>query len=140
MVYAWIGEPMSLLDLFRQEYARGKVVDKYSLGNGNLGLIIDDYSTHKRYHVEFKDGYKGPNFDNLYGILKEPFSSKTQYLDKLIDQGDFIELTMSYSKGPFRQAYRLYSVSRSPTYNRPKTVFQTPYRYTKALPYGHGPN
>ncbi len=33
---------MSLLDLFRQEYVRGKVVDKYSLSNGNIGLIIDD--------------------------------------------------------------------------------------------------
>ena len=71
---------MSLLDLFRQEYVRGKVVDKYSLKNGNVGLIIDDYSTHKRYHVEFRDGYKGPSAENLFGIVKEPFSKKTEYL------------------------------------------------------------
>ena len=126
---------MSFIDYFRQEYVRGKVDDKYSLKNGNVGLIIDDYSTHKRYHVEFRDGYKGPSIDNLYGILKEPFSEKTEYLEKLIGNGDYIELTMSYSKGPFRQAHRLYSVSRSPTYNRPNPAFQTSYRYTKALPY-----
>jgi hypothetical protein len=135
MIYAAIGESMSLIDLFRQEYVRGKVLNKYSLYNGNLGLIIDDYSTHKRYHVEFKDGYKGPGFDNLYGVLKEPFSSKTQYLDNLIRAGDHIELSMSYSKGPFRQAYRLYSVSRSPTYNRHNPIFQTLYKYSNALHY-----
>ena len=75
---------MSLLDLFRQEYVKGKVVDKYSLKNGNIGLIIDDYGTHKRYHVEFRDGYKGPSAENLFGIVKDPFSKKTEYLDKLI--------------------------------------------------------
>ena len=106
---------MSLLDYFRQEYVRGKVVDKYSLKNGNIGLIIDDYGTQKRYHVEFRDGYKGPSAENLFGIVKEPFSKKTEYLDKLIDKDDSVELTVSYSKGPFRQAYRLHSVSRSPT-------------------------
>ena len=61
---------MSLLDLLRQEYVRGKVVDKYSLSNGNVGLIIDDYGTHKRYHVDFKDGYKGRSAENLFGIMK----------------------------------------------------------------------
>ena len=125
---------MSLLDIFRQEYVRGKVIDKYILKNGNIGLIIDDYSTHKRYHVEFRDGYKGPSAENLFGILKEPFSKKTEYLDKLIDKGDSIGMTLSYSKGPFREAYRLHSVSRNPVCERPKNMNQTPHRLTRALP------
>jgi len=32
---------MSLLDLFRNEYVHGKVVNKYRLENGNLGLIVE---------------------------------------------------------------------------------------------------
>jgi hypothetical protein len=124
---------MSLLDLFRQEYVRGKVVDKYSLKNGNIGVIIDDYSTHKRYHVEFRDGYKGPSAENLFGIVKEPFSKKTEYLDKLIEKDDSVELTVSYSKGPFREAYRLHSVSRSPAYHRPQN--RIPYRLNRAFSY-----
>ena len=126
---------MSLLDLFRQEYVRGKVVDKYSLKNGNVGLIIDDYNSNERYHVEFRDGYKGPSAENLFGMVKEPFSKKTEYLDKLIDKDDSVELTVSYSKGPFREAYRLHSVSRSLSYKRPQNLNQTPYRLTSALPY-----
>ena len=75
---------MSLLDLFRQEYVRGRVVDKYGLRNGNIGLIIDDDSSHKSYHVEFRDGYRGPGVENLFGLVTEPFSGKTEYLDKFI--------------------------------------------------------
>ena len=61
---------MSLLDLFRNEYVNGKVVDKYRLENGNLGLIVEDAATHRRYHVEFRDGYKGPSSENLFGLPK----------------------------------------------------------------------
>jgi len=86
-----------LIDLFRQEYVRGRVIDKYGLKNGNMGLIIDDDSSHKRYHVEFRDGYRGRKVENLFG-LTEPFSGKTEYLDKLIDKDDCVELTLSYSK------------------------------------------
>jgi hypothetical protein len=39
---------MSVLDLFRQEYVNGKVVDKYRLENGNLGLIVEDAATRRR--------------------------------------------------------------------------------------------
>ena len=44
--------------------------------------LVDWYSW---YHVEFRDGYKGPGVENLFGLVTEPFSSKTEYLDKLID-------------------------------------------------------
>jgi hypothetical protein len=126
---------MSLLDLFRQEYVRGRVVDKYGLRNGNIGLIIDDDSSHRRYHVEFRDGYRGRGVDNLFGLVTEPFSSKTEYLDKLIDKDDCVELTLSYSKGPFRQAYRVRSVSRQPAYRNAEKAVNLPSRYFRASQY-----
>jgi hypothetical protein len=61
--------------------------------------------------VEFKLGYKGPSLINLFDIAKEPFAGKTDYLEKLLSKGDSIGLTLGYSKGLFRQAYQLYSVS-----------------------------
>jgi hypothetical protein len=102
---------MSLLDYFRSEYITGKVLDKYKLENGNIAAVIEDQVGKERYHVEFRDGYKGPAPENLFGIAKEPFASKTEYLDKLLNKGNAIGLTLGYSKGPFRQAYQLHSVS-----------------------------
>jgi hypothetical protein len=123
---------MSVLDVFRQEYVDGKVVDKYRLENGNLGLIVEDAATHRRYHVEFRDNYKGPSTDNLFGLLKEPFAGKTEHLDKLVSEGDKIDLTLSYSRGPFREAYYVHSVSRQEprraAYRSPTKLIELPYR------------
>lgn len=88
-------------------------MDKYRLNNGNLGLIVEDAATHRRYHVEFRDGYNGPSTENLFGLLKDPLAGKTEYLDRLVREGDNIDLTLSYSRGPFRDAYHVHSVSRS---------------------------
>ena len=116
------GEAMSILDVFRQEYVRGRVVDKYRLENGNLGLIVEDAATRGRYHVEFRDEYKGPSAENFFGLLKEPFARKTEHLDNLVNDGDQVELTLSYSRSPFREAYYVHSVSRpnpgKPAYGR----------------------
>lgn len=102
---------MSLLDYFRSEYVTGKVVDKYSLENGNIAAVIENQVDQERYHVEFRDGYKGPAPENLFGVAKEPFAGKSDYLDKLLNKGDAVGLTLGYSKGPFRKAYQLHSVS-----------------------------
>jgi len=125
---------MSVLDLFRNEYVNGKVVDKYRLENGNLGLIVEDAATRRRYHVEFRDGYNGPSSENLFGLLKEPFAGKTEYLDKLVGEGDDIDLTLSYSRGPFREAYYVHSVSRQESRRAP---YRSPTRMID-LPYRHG--
>ena len=126
------GETMSLLDVFRQEYVNGKVVDKYRLDNGNLGLIVEDAATHRRYHVEFRDNYKGASTENLFGLLKEPFAGKTEYLDNLVKEGDQVELTLSYSRGPFREAYYVHSVSRpnpgKTQYDNSRKLIDLPYR------------
>ena len=123
---------MSVLDVFRHEYVHGKVVDKYRLENGNLGLIVEDAATRRRYHVEFRDNYKGPSSENLFGLLKDPFAGKTEYLDKLVEEGEGIGLTMSYSRGPFREAYYVHSVSRAEPrrapYRSPTKFIELPYR------------
>ena len=110
----------------------GKVVDKYRLNNGNLGLIVEDAATRRRYHVEFRDNYKGPSSENLFGLLKEPFAGKTEYLDKLVNDGDQVELTLSYSRGPFREAYYVHLVSRAEPrrapYRSPSKLIELPYR------------
>ena len=136
-IYRWapfLPGTMSVLDLFRNEYVNGKVVNKYSPENGNPGMVVEDAATRRRYHVEFRDNYKGPSSENLFGLLKEPFAGKTEYLDKLVEEGDSIGLTLSYSRGPFREAYYVHSVSRA----EPR---RTPYRSTTKLielPYRHG--
>jgi hypothetical protein len=114
---------------------KGKVIDKYSLSNGNLGLVLEDLNSKNRYHVEFKDGYKGPSIDNLFGLLREPFASKTGHIDKLINKGDTIDMALSYSKGPFRQAYKIYSVSRSSYYRYRRKQIDLPYKYFRLSQY-----
>ena len=124
---------MSVLGVFRNEYVNGKVVDKYKLNNGNIGLIVEDAATRRRYHVEFEDNYKGPCTENLFGLLKEPFAGKTEYLDHLVEEGDNIDLTQSYSRGPLREAYYVHSVSRAEprraAYRSPTKVIELPYRH-----------
>lgn len=120
---------MSLLDHLRSDYLRGKVIDKYRLPDGNIGLIIDADGIGKRYHVRFVDDYRNqPCIDNLFGLLKDPFSGKTEYLDKLINKGDYIELTASYSKSPFLEAYRIHSVASRKPENNARSFTRLPYR------------
>jgi len=129
-----MGLIMSLLDLLKQDYMKGTVIDKYKLPDGNVALIVDEDRTNRRYHVRFDDDYRSrPCLENLFGYLKEPFSGKTKYLEHLIDKGDHIEFAASASKSPFREAYELYHVSknhsiptrtrRSPSYGSPGPTY-----------------
>jgi hypothetical protein len=119
---------MSLIDLLRQDYVKGRVIDKYRLDNGNDGLVVEDGATSKRYHVEFKDNGKGAGIENLFGLLNDPFSGKTEHVDRLSKEGDAIELTVSYSKGPLREACFIHSAyGPKENINRAK-MFYSPYR------------
>jgi len=126
---------MSLLDYLRQEYVRGKVIDKYRLSSGNIGMVVEEEDSKKRYHVEFKDNYKGPSIENLFGLLKYPFENKTEPVEKLINEGDSVELTVSYSKGPLREAYYLHSVSRQQAYRSPVRLVNLPYQSVQKAQY-----
>ena len=112
----------------------GKVLDKYKLENGNIGILLEQKGTYKRYHVEFKDNGQKPGLENLYGLLSDPFNEKTKAVDGLVNKGDTIGLTVSYSKSPFRSAYRLHSSSKPPTKN-PYTPAPLPYRRSQNLRY-----
>ena len=126
---------MSLLDILRQEYVTGRVLDKYKLQNGNVGLIVEDEMNRKRYHIEFKDQCRGYNIENLFGLLKYPFEGKTEHVDKLIRKGDSVELTLSYSKGPLREAYYIHSVSGPKPYSNPHKLINLPYKSAKTPGY-----
>jgi len=130
---------MSLLDLLKQEYVKGKVIDKYRLNNGNVGLVVEQAGTGRRYNVRFRDDYKGACVENLFGLLNDPFSCKTEHVDRLVNAGDSIELTMSYSKDPFREAYRIHSVSRlnpgSVHYKNPPRLINLPERSVNTARY-----
>ena len=55
-----------------------------------------------------------PCLDNLYGLIDEPFREKDEYLERLVNTDDYIEVTTSYSRDPLRTAYYLHSVSGRP--------------------------
>lgn len=134
-----MGETMSLLDLLRQEYIQGKVIDKYRLNNGNIGLVIEQLGINKKYHVEFRDDYRGPCVENLFGLLNDPFSRKTEHVERLINKGDSIELTLSYSRSPLREAYYIHAVSGSKPSQMPQKntqkLINLPYKSGKTAQY-----
>ena len=126
---------MSLLDYLRQDYVRGTVIDKYRLSSGNIGMVVEDEDSKKKYHVEFKDNYRGPSIENLFGLLKYPFENKTEPVERLINEGDSVELTVSYSKGPMREAYYLHSIYRNQAYRNPEKMINLPYRSVQKAQY-----
>lgn len=129
---------MSLLDLLRQEYVKGKVIDKYILRNGNFSLIVENESNRKRYHVEFKDYDRGPCIENLFGLFKDPFEGKTEHVERLTKEGDTVELTLSYSRGPLREAYYIHSVSgkdQRQDYWDSRRLIALPYRCSQTSRY-----
>ena len=121
---------MAVWDIFRQQYLEGKVLDKYRLGNGNIGVIVENGVDQRRYHVEFNDSK--PGLDNLYGLLKTPFDQKSDALDKLIKKGDYVGVTSSYSRAPFKQAQRLHTVSSAPLYRPRATQYRNLARFLPA--------
>ena len=68
---------MALVDYFRGERIRGRVIDVYNTDKNNLGAVVeaDDGS---RYSVNFNVGTK-PNLLNLYGLFA-PHSGGRQNL------------------------------------------------------------
>jgi len=56
--------------------------------------------------------------NQIQSFLKNPLIVNRKYLDKLVEKGDSIELNLSYSKNPLRQAYQLHSVSAAQSYHR----------------------
>jgi len=91
----------------------GKVVDKYRLENGNIGVIVEE-ENRKRYSVEFQVRSVKPCLSNLYGLLEDPFQGKSKSLEKLIKKDNYIGVNVSSSENPIRLSYRLNYVSDVP--------------------------
>lgn len=106
----------------------GKVVDKYGLGSGNLGVIVED-EYGKRYSVEFQSYSAKPSLSNLYGLINDPFRENAESLDRLVEKGSYISVDVGRSDNPLRYAYRLNYVSATPMHYRLRAEpsMQAPY-------------
>lgn len=109
--FLYPGDTMSIMDYFFPDYLEGKVVEKYHLENGNIGVIVEK-DDNNRYHVEFNDKRQYP-FDIL-GLFKTSFQNKTESIDKLVSRGHYIGISLNYTKSPFKQATEIHRVSPKP--------------------------
>jgi hypothetical protein len=118
---------MSLLDYLRQDYVKGKVIEKYRLKSSNIGMVVEEEDSKKRYHVEFKDNGRGPSIENLFGLLEYPFEGKTDQVDRLVNEGDSVELTVSYSKARCGRptTFILFTVTRLTESRETRSVYPT---------------
>jgi hypothetical protein len=113
---------MALVDYFRGERIRGRVIDVYNTDKDHLGAVVEA-DNGSRYTVGFS---VGNNLFNLYGLFA-PRSGRRQNLERLIKPEVYIDVATDYSKNPFKAAYRLNQVSSQPIYNQQRS---------RALAYG----
>ena len=102
---------VSLKNILNEQYLSGRIANKYNLANGNLALVLNDANSGERYLIEFKTKSYGPCLNNLFGLINEPFKKKADYLEQLLTPGQEVDLAVSDTKGPIKQAYWVYSVS-----------------------------
>ena len=100
---------MALIDYFRGERIRGRVIDVYNTENDIEAVVEADNGS--RYAVNFS---VKNNLSNLYGLL----APQRKSLEKLIKPEMYIDVAAQYSKNPFKTAYRLNQVSSKPIYNQ----------------------
>ena len=100
---------MALIDYFRGERIRGRVIDVYSTDN-DVGAVVEADNV-SRYAVNFS---VKNNLSNLYGHL----TPQRKSLEKLKKPEMYIDVAAQYSKNPFKTAYRLNQVSSKPIYNQ----------------------
>jgi hypothetical protein len=100
---------MALVDYFRGERIRGRVIDVYNTDKDIAAVIEADNGS--RYTVNFS---VSNNLFNLYGLL----APQRKSLEKLIKPEMYIDVAAQYSKNPFKTAYRLNQVSSKPIYNQ----------------------
>lgn len=106
---------MGIIDYFFPDYLEGKIVDKYRLENGDIGIVVEKDGA-KRYHVEFNDNKPYPL--DIFGLVKTPFQNKTESIDRLVAKGNYIGISMTYTKSPFKRATELHKVSPQPLRQR----------------------
>jgi len=102
---------MALVDYFRGERIRGRVIDVYNTDKNDIAAVVET-DNGSRYAVNFT---LGNNLFNLYGILAP---CRRENLQRLIKPEVYIDVGAQYSKTPFKTAYRLNQVSSQPIYNQ----------------------
>ena len=105
---------MALVDYFRGERIRGRVIDVYNTDEDIEAVVEADNGS--RYAVNFS---AGNNLSNLYGLL----APQRKSLEKLVKPQMYIDVAAQYSKNPFKTAYRLNQVSSKPIYNQASRAF-----------------
>jgi hypothetical protein len=100
---------MALMDYFRGERIRGRVVEVYNTDEDIEAVVEADNGS--RYAVNFS---VGNNLSNLYGLL----APRRKSLEKLVKPHMFVDVAAQYSNNPFKAAYRLNQVSSRPIYNQ----------------------
>ena len=101
---------MALVDYFRGERIRGRVIDVYNTDKNDIAAVVEA-DNGSRYAVNFT---LGNNLFNLYGIL----APQRKSLEKLIKPEVYVDVGAQYSKNPFKTAYKLNQVSSRPIYNQ----------------------
>ena len=101
---------MALVDYFRGERIRGRVIDVYNTDKNDISALVEA-DNGSRYAVNFS---VGNNLFNLYGIL----APQRKSLEKLIKPEVYVDVGAQYSRNPFKNAYRLNQVSSRPIYNQ----------------------
>ena len=108
---------MALVDYFRGERIRGRVIDVYNTDKNNIAAVVEA-DNGSRYAVNFSTGN---NLLNLYGLISTPV--RRENLERLIKPDVYIDVGAQYSKNPFKTAYRLNQVSSKPIYNQQARAF-----------------
>ena len=101
---------MALIDYFRGERIRGRIIDVYNTEKNGIGAVVEA-DNGSRYAVNFR---VDNNLANLYGLL----APQRKSLEKLVKPQMYIDVAAQYSKNPFKTAYRLNQVSSRPIYNQ----------------------
>ena len=103
---------MALVDYFRGERIRGRVIDVYNTDKNDIAAVVET-DNGSRYAVNFS---AGNNLFNLYGLLAPP--ARRENLERLIKPEVYVDVGAQYSKNPFKTAYKLNQVSSRPIYNQ----------------------
>jgi hypothetical protein len=107
---------MALIDYFRGERIRGRVIDVYNTDDNIAAIVETDNGS--RYAVNFR---VKNNLSNLYGLISPP--GRRENLERLIKPEVYVDVGAQYSKNPFKTAYRLNQVSSQPIYNQASRAF-----------------
>jgi hypothetical protein len=106
---------MALIDYFRGERIRGRVIDVYNTDKNDIAAVVEA-DNGSRYAVNFR---VENNISNLYGLL----APRRKSLEKLIKPEVYVDVGAQYSKNAFKTAYRLNQVSSQPIYNQASRAF-----------------